>query len=1689
MANPGGIIPPIDGVSVSYQLIDYYTLQPISHSGNYAQVNNGQFIFLSVIPNLTSFDKRVNKIYLTFRQYTSLNYQVYLSQSNAGHFISATRIPLRKYTLNNIICYEADITEIVAASPATNHYFAITASSGMSFYVNGGNAPDGLILTYSAQTGNYSSYIANRLKSFSLRNYSLNVDLFSLLPTHVFGLFNYADELVDFPLYLVNDFAHKDTSSVTSTINTGLPKGFKLNIQQYLYASGTNSYTYVDENYLSHVFVSCTNDSGTFTHYIDNNGGYLILEIINNGYKIYSLNGNIKTFSSSGYLINESIKNGSNVTTIAYSYTNNLLTSVSINNQAIISIAYNTSTVVVSLPDYSSIILSFNSNNFLTAIIDQENVAYQVAYHSSITGLISSVTIPNSRMLTLSFNSNLMVTTVALYSYNSSLSDFYWDVNYAFEGHSYATSFYDDDDLIYLYRFDTSGRLFQSETYRNNYQTLIGFSALKEANGRRFLLSSDSPNFVKEITYDLTTYSHFENSVTMTSSTHLLSFKIKPKEKGQYFLYFEYLRDSINNYQTLNSFSVNISVGDAFNPYSIMPTTEIIVDGFDKINAFIKEIVIPEEYYEKKLNLTLYLSSTGSNASVTIRNVRLYRLEDKNNEYYGLNSYTGGSSLDLTNEDNITFYELSSSLTMDVDNQSYSFSAYYEDLKATFMANFFLNKTILFYNKGKNAYYGAITKLEYSLDELRLVKAHYQNKRLSTDTHPYDGYQAVISYFDNTHFYEKEINYNYSLQATSLKEHVFIDNYLLINQIEEQPYGLTSGTDLNAGIFCYDTFIQDAAYNYNSYGELTQSSTTGKINTTPCFTKNSEHYVYSSNYKFLTSYYQKLYANNTEINHITKSFTYNSLGDVSLVSDAYNHDAAYTYNKFHALTSLLSYDSSYSHNNNVSYDANLNASTISNFNNQNSVSYTYDFKNRVKNISYDSINAGFSYYYDEESVTFTDGNSSYNINVYYSDYHLPIELETNGDTILIYQYTNKNSHLPGVGNPDTDILSSIVDYKDSNNVRQREYTYNYYGGVASIVENGITIEFDTEVEFFNYAYYGRTANSPIIVNNVTYIASNSTFKEEKIYSYVGDPFFKYKEVTSPNFTYLISIKQGVDLSNNASPYYKASIWTTSNVEAVSVTSMFSYYNDENGNQTPYIASQAASYQHGNTVNNYSFDYSYNNNGNLSAISSSSHFALNESYSYDSFNQLASENNATFGHIDYVYDSFGNIKTITKIQAGVVYSFYYDNFNHLTYFTKADGVNPSQTFSCGNYSFGRPSLYKNKVLTWDKNELTQYDNVSFTYDGFGRRITKTSSAREVTYKYVDNLLVEEVVNVKQGDIIVSTDILKYLYDVNNNVIGFTLNTDSTYLYLKDALNNVIAMYDQAGVEVCQYHYDAYGNCIVTPYNQLYAGLANLNPFRYRSYYYDIEIELYYLKSRYYDPETCRFVSVDELSYLNPESLNGLNLYAYCSNNPIMYRDENGNISVLAGIAIGIGVLALTGAGLTIGGRLSSKGIITNIGDSLISAAEIIAGLTLIVTGVAVPIGMTALGTGIGSVANGLLNASHGGTFHAGWVGGELSGILSHIPYFGSAIGTLFGSALTDLIDSDYDISQVNWEKAICCAAVSFGLSWLNGIVEYGTKIGFDNFGVAGNIVLSYNYALLSISNSIVNVWWRKKEKPE
>ncbi|MBP5343402.1 RHS repeat-associated core domain-containing protein [bacterium] len=123
------------------------------------------------------------------------------------------------------------------------------------------------------------------------------------------------------------------------------------------------------------------------------------------------------------------------------------------------------------------------------------------------------------------------------------------------------------------------------------------------------------------------------------------------------------------------------------------------------------------------------------------------------------------------------------------------------------------------------------------------------------------------------------------------------------------------------------------------------------------------------------------------------------------------------------------------------------------------------------------------------------------------------------------------------------------------------------------------------------------------------------------------------------------------------------------------------------------------------------------------------------------------------------------------------------------------------------------------------------------------------------------------------------------------------------YIKTiSIGDIIEIRNESGEIICGYSYDSFGNNELYDYTNSQSNIydrkfVELNPFRYRGYYYDQESELYYLINRYYDPETHRFLTIDSFEYLDIESISGIDLYQYCNNNnPVMYVDEGGNFPV-------------------------------------------------------------------------------------------------------------------------------------------------------------------------------------------------
>ena len=144
----------------------------------------------------------------------------------------------------------------------------------------------------------------------------------------------------------------------------------------------------------------------------------------------------------------------------------------------------------------------------------------------------------------------------------------------------------------------------------------------------------------------------------------------------------------------------------------------------------------------------------------------------------------------------------------------------------------------------------------------------------------------------------------------------------------------------------------------------------------------------------------------------------------------------------------------------------------------------------------------------------------------------------------------------------------------------------------------------------------------------------------------------------------------------------------------------------------------------------------------------------------------------------------------------------------------------------------------------------------------------------------------------------TAVLDFIYDASGKPFALKYSTNGTsfqtYYYVLNLQGDVVKLIHYIpGFEyesVATYEYDAWGNVSSS------GRLAEINPLRYRGYYYDNETGFYYLQSRYYDPANRRFINADLLASTG-QGFTGTNMFAYCVNNPVVLGDYEGTDAIL------------------------------------------------------------------------------------------------------------------------------------------------------------------------------------------------
>ena len=429
---------------------------------------------------------------------------------------------------------------------------------------------------------------------------------------------------------------------------------------------------------------------------------------------------------------------------------------------------------------------------------------------------------------------------------------------------------------------------------------------------------------------------------------------------------------------------------------------------------------------------------------------------------------------------------------------------------------------------------------------------------------------------------------------------------------------------------------------------------------------------------------------------------------------------------------------------------------------------------------------------------------------------------------------------------------------------------------------------------------------------------------------------------------------------------------------------FYTYRTNNGSQTTQIASIDYTKRDGGTsFKEFNLGYEYDKAGNITKITGKTRTDQSASYTYDSQNQLTKEVN-TNGTYNYTYDTYGNIRSVSGAAS---HTYTYGDSEWLDLLTAYDGKEITYD------AIGNPAVWHNGTGDWNLSwangrQLTEATKgshiVSYTYDLAGIRDSKTVDG--VTYNYI----------TQNGQVVRQTwtsggenHVMDFIYDNTGKPYAVKYDNQIFY-YVLNLQGDVIAIITHWGETYGTYTYDAWGNVIAQS-----GSIASLNPIRYRGYYYDTETGLYYLGSRYYDPQVKRFINADDSSVLSVEqgSMLQYNLFSYCLNNPANRTDVGGNLSLpniakigIGAAAIGLGVLATVATG---GAALPA--LVAGVKSACIAGA-ISAGTSAATTAVHSAVSGNSLSTVVRKSANAAVNGFANG-FMAGGITAGVSQIAS------------------------------------------------------------------------------------------------
>ena len=544
-----------------------------------------------------------------------------------------------------------------------------------------------------------------------------------------------------------------------------------------------------------------------------------------------------------------------------------------------------------------------------------------------------------------------------------------------------------------------------------------------------------------------------------------------------------------------------------------------------------------------------------------------------------------------------------------------------------------------------------------------------------------------------------------------------------------------------------------------------------------------------------------------------------------------------------------------------------------------------------------------------------------------------VSASTNGSTysgtrtLASYTYAANNGNLTGMtcGNGDSisysyDSFDRLIKTRYNDTGDELLYTYNAEGSLAQLElrRNSTTVGiFSYEYDSLGRLIRSRQTDGTNTIQRTEHLYDAANRLKQQNYT-VGNKSFTTNYTYSSTDGLLTSMKtaQGATIGYTYDGLKRQKKTTVTSGGSTVLTTKYAY-RTVSGKQT---STQPEYYKvikgNGDGMSTATIlegaKYTYDAAGNITMISESiSPFRKLVEYQYDKQNQLDSAKYYTYSGTSttasstttytYAYDTAGNLLTEKKNGATVkTYTYGDSGWNDLLTSFRHGG----KTYSISYDGSGNPTSYPrwqdktSYYMSWSNGrQLTYMDyattasnetQIRYAYDANGIRNSKKVNNTVHSYVTQSGKVVRETIG--SGS---SATILDFIYD--NQGLPFALNYSTnngssftTYYYVLNLQGDVVKLVDGGGTSVASYAYDAWGNILSSSGSK-----AEINPLRYRGYYYDTETGFYYVSSRYYDPEIGRWINADDAIAGVGGDIRGYNLFAYCMNDPVNMSDHTGH----------------------------------------------------------------------------------------------------------------------------------------------------------------------------------------------------